>query len=212
MMRRKKFGILFFLYLFIFPVVSIQGQESLSFLRNTTGFWLGSLTPIPGTSLSSRLNTNLGLGLMYRRQLLPTSYLELTFSWAYLDSNEESTARIIPFTIAYAHQFVIRNRLSFFIKTGIGSTFLDISPLRRSGSLPTLFLGIELAVRATPTVNVGVRFDYLYLYESNLSAPIETINPIPFPPGTDPRFVGGQQFIRRDSHFGAINLYFTFNH
>ena len=191
---------------------SLQAQERLSYFRNSTGFWLGSLAPFPNTSLSPFLNTNLGLGLMYRRQLAELSFIETTLSWTYLDSDLETGARIIPWTLAYAHLFPLRTRISIFLKTGIGSTFVDITPFPAEGFIPTLFLGLELAVRATPKLNVGIRFDYYFLYESNLAAPTQTRNPISLPPGTDPRFGSPQSFIRRNSHFGGINLFFGFNH
>ncbi len=189
----------------------IHAQSRLDYAKNTTGFWFGSLAPLPNTTLTPLLNTNLGLGLMYRRQLTAKAFIETSLAWAYLDSNLETSVRIIPWVLAYAHYLPLRTRISIFLKSGVGSTFVDVSPIRTSGSIPTIYLGLELTVRATPKLNVGLRFDYYFLYELNRAIPRES-NAFPLPPGSDPRFSASQSFIRRNSHFGGINLFFSFNH
>ena len=188
---------------------SLLAQQEVVTHKEEIGLSLDVLAPFPGTSWDKNLTANLGLGFYYKSNfslLVP----ELGFFWSYLPSNESQKLVLFPVYLALGFKLPIESRLDVIPKIGIGEAKLDVQPVNISGWSPLLFTGLELSILASRWFRIGVRMDYLYIYDSLLSVPKDVANPKPIPSYVDDRFKTPVEFKKADGQFLRFGILFGF--
>lgn len=161
------------------PWVSLSAQveaEGWKF-KPQIGVWFGPVTPSPGSKLSDVLTTSLGGGLFFRGNI-PSNTLRIEIGGSYSYYTSRTTARLhsIPVYGAICYTLPINLPLSFFVKAGAGGNFLRNVPEGSRNWLPAGYLGFEASFPAGKLINIGVRADYLFVYEKHLSPPSNNPN------------------------------------
>lgn len=185
----------FFAFLFsLFWTDFLGGQERVSQRKNEIAFSIDISAARPGSEWEDIVDPNLGFGLFYRTQWPAALYSEAGFLWALLGGDYTHRIRMIPFYAALGYRLPLESRLDMLMKAGLGSAYLKVEPHSLSGWDPFLLLGLELSILAARYLRIGVRLDYLYLYEKHLDPPEEIKDPPPVPSHADPRFQRAQNF------------------
>ncbi len=135
------------------------------FSKPQIGGWFGPVTPL--ADLGRMVETNLGGG----------AFVRLTFPWHYLKFGVDSSYQLfkstgvneLTFVPLYGNllfQIPVDFPVKFQFKGGIGGAWLSIKPDNKSGWDPVFMAGFEISFPAGRIVNIGLRVDYLYIYEA----------------------------------------------
>jgi hypothetical protein len=138
------------------------------FLKPQVGAWFGPVTPIGVTRDS--LEANLGGGL-YCRYNLPWRYFKIGLDASYQFFEQEEGVNKMHFVPVYGNLIFtlpINIPLKFQLKAGAGSGYIHIQPDDRSRWDPIFVFGGELSFPAGRYVNIGLRVDYIHIYEGYL--------------------------------------------
>lgn len=138
------------------------------FLKPQVGIWFGPITPVGPTADS--LDANLGGGLYFRYNL-PWRYFKLGVDTSYQFLKQENGVNKMHLVPVYGNLIFtlpINIPLKFQLKAGAGAAYLHIQPDDASRWDPIFVGGGELSFPAGRFVNVGLRIDYIHLYEKHL--------------------------------------------
>ncbi len=137
------------------------------FSKPQIGAWFGPVTPLG--DLGKRVETNLGGG----------GFVRFTFPWQYLKFGVDSSyqqfkskgvneLQFVPLYGNILFQIPVEFPVRFQFKGGIGGAWLSIKPDNKSGWDPIFMAGFEVSFPAGRIVNIGLRIDYIYIYEGYL--------------------------------------------
>lgn len=137
------------------------------FMRPQVGLWFGPVTPLGTTA--EKLNKDLGAGLMFRYN---TPYRPLKFglevAYEKFKSDGNSELRLWPMYGNALYLLPIPLPVKFQYKLGAGTANVKIWPDEKSQWDPLLMTGLEMSFPAGRLVNIGLRLDYLMLYEKHI--------------------------------------------
>ena len=144
-----------------------QYEEKDFQVKPIIGLWFGPVAPVPGTELSPILNAALGGGAFFRLNI-PSDIFQMETGASIYQMQSLYTAQLtfLPIYGALVFKLPVEFPISFFFKGGAGSGFLQNKPEGNSGFLPIFYGGFESSFPAGKVVNVGVRFDYYFVYET----------------------------------------------
>jgi len=144
-----------------------QYEEEDFHLQPVMGVWFGPMTPFPGTELSKVLNAALGGGGFFRINIPSNTFqLETGVSFFTLTSLLTERLTVIPIYLAGVYKLPVDFALSFYFKAGGGMGYFANKPEGNNGYLPVFYGGFETSFPAGKVVNIGVRFDYYFAYET----------------------------------------------
>ncbi|MBP7738047.1 MAG: hypothetical protein KA369_18870 [Spirochaetes bacterium] len=137
------------------------------FSKPQIGAWFGPVTPLD--DLGKRVETNLGGG----------AFIRFTFPWQYLKFGIDSSyqqfkskgvneLQFVPLYGNLLFQIPVEFPVRFQFKGGIGGAWLSIKPDNKNGWDPIFMAGFEVSFPAGRIVNIGLRIDYIYIYEGYL--------------------------------------------
>lgn len=128
------------------------------------GGWFGPITPLHTTNRV--VDTKLGGGIFLRVNT-PFDPLKLGLdgSYQHYTSTGVNELTLWPVYGSAIYRIPIRFALNFQLKAGAGACLVKIKPDRREQWDPMGMLGFEAAFPAGRFINIGLRIDYLYIYE-----------------------------------------------
>jgi hypothetical protein len=137
------------------------------FYRPQIGVWFGPVTPVYTTY--DVVDSNLGAGLYYRINL-PYKPLKVGFDVSYQEHQSRGVNEInlMPTYVNLLYRLPIDFPLNFQLKVGAGSCYVKIKPDNLSQRDPMFMTGFEMSFPAGRYINVGLRIDYLLIYEKHL--------------------------------------------
>ncbi len=139
------------------------------FSRPQIGGWFGPVTPVG--KLARNVETNLGGG----------AFIRFTFPWPYLKFGVDSSyqkfkskgVNELQFVPVYGNllfQIPVEFPVRFQFKGGIGGAWLSVKPDNKNGWDPVFMAGFEVSFPAGRIVNIGLRIDYIYIYEGYMKS------------------------------------------
>lgn len=168
----KKFMFMLLL-VFSFCIASGAGlsarprQGSDPFLLPQVGFWIGAASPVYTT-----WNTvdNSLVGGVFTRINLWTLPLKLGVDASYEkhDSRGVNGIELAPVYGSLIYRLPIDSLISFQLKAGAGGSFVRVWPDNLSQWDPLFTFGGEFSFPAGSIANIGLRIDYLYLWEQHI--------------------------------------------
>lgn len=171
----KRISLLSILILSLSTPLIAQYEEKNFELRPVIGLWFGPMTPFPGSDLAKVLNPALGGGLFFRLNVPSDNVLmELGVSYYQLTSLYTEKLTVIPVHLAMVYKLPVDFALSFYFKGGAGAGYFKNAPEGNKGVLPVFYGGFETSFPAGKFINIGVRFDYYFIYETWMTAPPNT--------------------------------------
>jgi hypothetical protein len=160
------------IFAIIFFASSVEARKSSKadyFLRPQVGIWFGPITPVYTTY--DDVDTNLGGGMFFRyNTLMSTLKIGVESSYQYFESQGVNTLSMWPVfgNLVYRIPIPIKVPLTFQLKAGAGGCWVKIRPDRVNQWDPMGMLGFEFSFPAGRIVNIGLRIDYLLIYEQHL--------------------------------------------
>ena len=154
-----------FFLLLIFLIGTVNADESQG-RKPELGFWLGASNPFPGSETSRVLNTSLGFGLFGRIQWPYNLYTEAGISAANYPSLTERSLTTVPVYGALAYKLPFELPVSIFLKAGGGYSYVIARPANTAKWDPMAMLGTEVSFVAGKKVRIGLRVDYLRIFET----------------------------------------------
>ena len=140
--------------------------ESDHFLHPQVGLWFGPITPVYTTY--DDVDTNLGGGIFFRYNT-PVNTLKLGVESSYQHFNSKGVNKLTLWPVfgnlVYKIPIPLKVPLAFQLKAGAGGCWVDTRPDRESQWDPMGMLGFEFSFPAGRIVNIGLRIDYLIIYE-----------------------------------------------
>lgn len=166
----KKFLIFVFSSCLFFLAGNLSALELRrdNFQKPQVGAWFGPVTPVGKTARA--LDAYLGGGA-YIRYNFPWKYLKVgaDASWQYMrDEVGDNRMYLAPFYGNLLLTLPINIPPKFQVKAGAGGAWIHIQPRDRSRWDPLFVVGGEMSFPAGRFVNIGLRVDYLHLYEQHL--------------------------------------------
>jgi hypothetical protein len=137
------------------------------FMRPQAGVWFGPVTPVYTTH--DDVNTNLGGGAYFRYNT-PYQPLKLGLDASYqrFKSDGVNELTLWPVYGSMIYRLPIKFALAFQLKAGAGGANVKIKPDNEKQWDPMGMLGFETSFPAGRYINIGLRIDYLFIYESYL--------------------------------------------
>lgn len=144
-----------------------QYEEKDFQLRPEAGVWFGPMTPFPGSAYANILNPALGGGGFFRINIPSDNFLtEVGASYYKLTSFLTESLVEVPIYLSIVYKLPVDFALSFYFKGGGGAGYFQNAPEKNDGWLPLFYAGFETSFPAGKVANIGVRFDYYFIYES----------------------------------------------
>ncbi|MDY6934660.1 MAG: hypothetical protein SVZ03_10630 [Spirochaetota bacterium] len=139
------------------------------FLKPQLGLWFGPITPVYTTR--KYVDTNLGGGIFFRYNS-PIKSLKygIDGSYQYFESKGVNTLSLWPVygSLIYRAPVIKQFPLKFQFKVGAGTSYVKIRPDRDHQWDPVGMLGFEGSFPAGKILNIGLRVDYLLIYEEHI--------------------------------------------
>ncbi|MBN2077639.1 MAG: hypothetical protein JW838_01645 [Spirochaetes bacterium] len=149
-----------------FPAHAYRERKD-HFSRPQIGGWFGPVTPMG--EIAKKVETNLGGGA-FVRLTLPYRYLKVGVDSSYqkFKSKGVTELQFVPVYGNLLFQIPVDFAVRFQFKGGIGAGYLHLKPDNVGLWNPVFMAGFEVSFPAGRIVNIGVRIDYLYIYEGHL--------------------------------------------
>jgi hypothetical protein len=139
------------------------------FSKPQIGAWFGPITPLGETG--KLVETNLGFG----------AFVRFTFPWQYLKIGVDSSyqkfkskgvneLQLVPVYGNLLFQIPVDFPVRFQFKGGAGATYIYVKPDKIGQWDPIFTAGFELSFPAGRLVNIGLRIDYIYIYEGYIKS------------------------------------------
>ena len=158
----------------VLPVLILAGSAAPSFAsvsegdepwtRPQLGIWFGPITPIG--PLFSKLDTYLGGGAYARLPVFEYGTVSADVSYQEYPSETMNELDVVPMYGSFLFRLPFRSPIQISAKAGAGSAWVRLLPENRSQFDPMFMAGMELSFPAGTFVNIGLRIDFIYLYES----------------------------------------------
>ncbi len=134
------------------------------FEKPQVGVWFGPVTPVYTTA--EDLDTYLGGGLFLRTNSFIQG-LKFGLDWSYQMFRSPGVNRLtmMPLYGSLIYRLPVRMPLAFQLKAGAGGARLHARPDEVTLWEPLLTLGAETSFPAGKIFNIGLRIDYLFIYE-----------------------------------------------
>jgi len=150
----------------IFNTINAEAGRSRKdyFLYPQVGFWFGPVTPLGPTR--DAVDAALGGGAFFRYNLpIKSLKLGVDSSYQHFTSRGVNELYTVPVygNLVYLLPFNLPVKLQ--IKAGCGASYVYIKPDKIDQWDPTFMTGFELSFPAGRIVNIGLRLDYLCVYE-----------------------------------------------
>ena len=142
------------------------------FAKPQVGIWFGILTPVYTTR--EDVGSALGGGGFFRYTTPWNDFkIGLESSYQFYEAKQKdgvNTLTLWPVygNLVYRFPYTGRLPLSFQLKAGGGGTWVKIRPDRVNQWDPMGMVGIEGSFAAGRTINIGLRIDYLLVYEQHI--------------------------------------------
>ena len=178
-------------------VVPVYGQYEIDEQHyiGKAGFWLGPIMPVPGTLLSTTLGVEVGGGGFFRFNFpSDTLMIEVQASYQKYLAYDIASLQVIPFGVGLTYKLPIDFSVDFYVRATGGAAHLTALPSGKTNTLPMANFGLEFSFPTGPGVNVGMRIDYTFVYESFLSPP-----------------AGAVDYKLTDGHFLSFGLMLNFD-
>ncbi len=145
--------------------VFAQRKKADYFLKPQLGIWFGPVTPVFSTG--DDVDTALWGGGFARFNVLSLP-LKVGFDSSYEHFKSEGVKEltVIPVYGNLLYKLPIDMPIAFQLKAGAGSAKVSIEPDGLSQWDPLGMLGFELSFPAGKWINIGLRIDYLFIYET----------------------------------------------
>jgi len=134
------------------------------FSKPQIGGWFGPVTPLGETG--KWVDTNLGGGL-FVRFTLPYRFLKIGVDSSYQQfvSKGVKDLTFVPLYGNLLFQLPVDFPVRFQFKGGAGAGYLNMKPDNLIQWDPIFMAGFEVSFPAGRIVNIGLRIDYIYIYE-----------------------------------------------
>ncbi len=164
---KKYILLLFTAFLLLSSDVFALRSKKDYFLKPQVGLWFGPITPIYTTH--EDVDTNLGGGLYFRYNT-PFRYLKFGIdgSYQHFESDNDNRLYLIPIYGNFVFLLPLNLPVRFQFKAGAGATYVHMKPDDVRQVDPTFMLGWEFSFPAGRVVNIGLRIDYLQIYEKHI--------------------------------------------
>jgi hypothetical protein len=137
------------------------------FEKPQLGIWFGPVTPVYTTD--DTLDTYLGGGLFLRtNSFIQGIKFGLDASYQEFTSSGVNELTMIPVFGSLVYRLPINMPLAFQFKAGAGGARLQMRPDYVTQWDPLFMLGVETSFPAGRIFNIGLRIDYLLLYEEHM--------------------------------------------
>jgi hypothetical protein len=138
------------------------------FVYPQVGAWFGPVTTV-GDSWGV-VDPTLSFG-SYFRYNLPSLPVKIGVETSYEHHKSKSTNKLtlVPVYSNVLYKLPIRSIMSYQLKAGAGAGYIDILPEDKSQWDPLFTVGGEFSFPAGTVANVGLRVDYILLYEKYIS-------------------------------------------
>ena len=138
------------------------------FLKPQVGVWFGPITPLYTTA--DELDTSLGGGLYFRYNLPYKSLkIGLDASYQYFSSAGINELHFVPVYTNLIYTLPLNIPIKLQLKGGLGGGYLHILPEDKGRWDPVFMIGAEMSFPAGRFVNIGLRIDYIHIYEGYLA-------------------------------------------
>ncbi len=153
--------------LFICTDVFAQRKKADYFLKPQAGIWFGPVTPVFSTA--DDVDTALWAGGFVRFNVMSLP-LKVGFDSSYEHFKSEGVKEltVIPVYGNLLWRLPFDMPIAFQLKAGAGSAKVTIKPENQSQWDPLGMLGFELSFPAGKWINIGLRIDYLFIYEEHI--------------------------------------------
>lgn len=160
--------ILTLLCLFILVGTSYaRSRRSDPFEKPQLGIWFGPVTPVYTTD--DDLDTYLGGGLFLRtNSFIRGIKIGLDSSYQFFRSQGVNELTMIPVYGSLIYRLPINMPLAFQLKAGGGGARLSMRPDEVTVWEPLFMVGFETSFPAGRIFNIGLRIDYLFIYEQHI--------------------------------------------
>ena len=169
-MKSVKYIILFVILLTTTTGFSRTRRGVDYFLKPQVGLWFGPITPIYTTG--NDVDTNLGGGLFFRYNI-PVKSLKagIDGSYQFFKSRGVNTLSLWPVygNLLYRLPSFKRFPVRLQLKAGGGASYVKIRPDRVHQWDPMGMLGVEGSFPAGRVLNIGLRIDYLLIFEKHIN-------------------------------------------
>ncbi len=131
------------------------------------GIWFGPVAPL--FELSEEVQSAIGIGA-YGRINTPFKAFKVGLDASYQNQTSQGLEEIqlIPVYGNVIYRLPIPSPLNFQLKAGAGTGHITVMPDDKSQFDPLFMTGAEMSFPAGKFVNIGLRIDYLFLYEKHL--------------------------------------------
>lgn len=137
------------------------------FQKFQTGFWFGPITPLHTTA--EDVDTSLGGGAFIRSNSFFDSFkIGVESSYHYFESRGVNTLSLWPVYGNLLYRIPVKFPIIFQLKAGAGGSWVKIRPDREEQWDPLFVIGFEGSFPAGKVVNIGLRIDYLLIYEKHI--------------------------------------------
>jgi hypothetical protein len=169
----NKISIFFIFILLIFLCqTNVLAREVDYFTRPQAGIWFGVLQPVYTTY--DLLGTAIGGGAFFRYNT-PVRDLKVGLETSYQDYGPRGLRGVNYLTLwpiygdlLYRIPVSLKVPFTFQLKAGAGATWVKIRPDRVTQWDPLGMLGFEFSFAAGRLINIGLRIDYLLIYEQHI--------------------------------------------
>jgi hypothetical protein len=135
-----------------------------NFSKPQVGAWFGPITPMG--EAGKRVETNLGYG-GFARFTFPWPFLKIGADASYqkFKSKGVNELQFVPVYGNLLFQIPVDFPVRFQFNAGAGAGWISVKPDNKSQWDPIFMGGFEVSFPAGRIVNIGLRIDYIYIYE-----------------------------------------------
>lgn len=163
----KSFKIMIFLLSFAAvsaPVYAGMSEGDDPWTRPQIGIWFGPVAPLGDSG--NKVSTYLGGGTYFRIPVFEYGTIAADIGYQRYPSDSLNELSVVPMYGNFIFRLPINSPIVFQLKAGAGTAWVQIQPEGRSQYDPLFMTGLEISFPAGTWVNIGMRVDYLFLYES----------------------------------------------
>ncbi len=134
------------------------------FLKPQVGMWFGPITPVYTTAKD--VDTDIGTGIFLRYNT-PLNPVKIGFDSSYQNYGSKGVdgVLLIPVYGSFLYLLPFNLPVKLQLKAGAGNCYVSIKPDKSSQWDPLFHGGIEMSFPAGRIANIGLRIDYLLIYE-----------------------------------------------
>ena len=134
------------------------------FTRPQVGAWFGPITPLGKTA--ELVETALGGGV-FARINTPYRFIKIGLDASYqkYESKGVNELTFVPAYFSLIYLLPIDLPVRFQLKGGLGVGYLYLLPDKKDQWDPVFTVGLEISFPAGRIVNIGLRMDYIYIFE-----------------------------------------------